>query len=100
MCAAEIRYLPAPMSQTILEKSYWRQVLHTACIVDSGYVSYVVLSVAAERRGLSRGDEYLFALDYWGRSQACQSLADLGMKAERTTVRCVSHALIIFSVAI
>lgn len=34
----------------------------------------------AERRGLQRGDEYLFNLDSWGRSQACQSLTDLGLK--------------------
>eukprot|EP00596_Hydrurales_sp_CCMP1899_P002583 CAMPEP_0119048148 /NCGR_PEP_ID=MMETSP1177-20130426/57314_1 /TAXON_ID=2985 /ORGANISM="Ochromonas sp, Strain CCMP1899" /LENGTH=268 /DNA_ID=CAMNT_0007023671 /DNA_START=878 /DNA_END=1684 /DNA_ORIENTATION=+ len=34
----------------------------------------------ADGRGLSESDEYLFQLDAWGRSHACQRLSELGMK--------------------
>lgn len=57
------------------------------CAVDippntyvADYIGEVMLEHDAEKRGLSKTDEYLFTLDRWGRSQACQRLCDLGMK--------------------
>ena len=44
------------------------------------YIGEIMLEAHAESRGLSRGDEYLFQLDNWGRSQACQKLTELHLK--------------------
>lgn len=44
------------------------------------YLGEVMLESHADGRGLSRSDEYLYNLDAWGRSQACQKLSELGMK--------------------
>lgn len=44
------------------------------------YLGEVMLESHADGRGLSRSDEYLYNLDAWGRSQACQRLSELGMK--------------------
>lgn len=44
------------------------------------YIGEVLSEKSAEHRGLVLGDEYLFTLDSWGRSQACTRLTELGMK--------------------
>lgn len=45
------------------------------------YIGEVIPEILVERRGLELGDEYLFNLDKFSRSQACQALCDLGMKS-------------------
>jgi histone-lysine N-methyltransferase SETDB1 len=44
------------------------------------YLGEIMLENHADGRGLSESDEYLFQLDAWGRSHACQRLSELGMK--------------------
>ena len=57
------------------------------CTVDippgsfvADYLGEVLNETDCERRGQRYGDEYLFALDAWGRSRACERLEVLGMK--------------------
>ncbi|CAE7819949.1 unnamed protein product, partial [Symbiodinium microadriaticum] len=49
----------------------------------AGYLGEVLDEADCERRGLRFGDEYLFALDAWGRSRACERLEVLGLKREQ-----------------
>lgn len=44
------------------------------------YIGEIMAESAADQRGLSICDEYLYSLDCWGRSQACQRLNELGLK--------------------
>lgn len=49
------------------------------------YVGEVLNESDSELRGLTLGDEYLFAMDAWGRSRACQLLDDAGLKRTHPT---------------
>lgn len=44
------------------------------------YVGEIMVESDAETRGLSVCDEYLYTMDCYGRSVACQKLSDLGLK--------------------
>eukprot|EP01033_Poteriospumella_lacustris_P008112 gene8112-5840_t len=50
------------------------------------YIGEIMAESAADQRGLSICDEYLYSLDCWGRSQACQRLNDLGLKRSLESV--------------
>lgn len=47
------------------------------------YLGEVLDETDCEKRGLRFGDEYLFGLDAWGRSRACERLEILGLKREQ-----------------
>jgi hypothetical protein len=49
------------------------------------YVGEVLNESDSELRGLTLGDEYLFAMDAWARSRACQLLDDAGLKRSHPT---------------
>ena len=59
------------------------------------YIGEVMLEEDAENRGLNLGDEYLFQLDNWGRSQACQKLTELGMKRGLALELCARCTLLL-----
>lgn len=44
------------------------------------YIGEMMPESETERRGLTMSDEYLFTLDSWARSKACQTMMDLGIK--------------------
>lgn len=51
------------------------------------YTGEVISESAADKRGTSYGDEYLFTLDAFGRSRGCQRLEDLGLKSHQLEER-------------
>jgi hypothetical protein len=50
------------------------------------YLGEIVPESESERRGLTSSDEYLFTLDCWGRTNACQKLSMLGLKNSIVTI--------------
>jgi hypothetical protein len=55
------------------------------------YLGEVLEETHCEKRGIRFGDEYLFGLDAWGRSRACERLEVLGLKKEQQQRHQVAH---------
>lgn len=49
----------------------------------TSYLGELLHESDCETRGIKHGDEYLFALDAWGRSRGCERLSQLGLKWEQ-----------------